>query len=48
MRASTRPFYFVGNEFGGLPLTAAIYEDWHDGGLFVYGTCTIPAGQDTG
>ena len=48
MRASGRPFYFAGREFNGLPLTAAKYEDWHHGGFFAYGTCTIPAGQDGG
>jgi hypothetical protein len=48
MRASSRPFYFAGSMFDGLPLTMAQYEDWHAGGLFVYGTCTIPAGQDGG
>jgi hypothetical protein len=48
MRASARPFYFAGREFNGLPLTAAKYEDWRDGGLFAYGTCTIPPGQDGG
>ena len=48
MRASARPFYFAGRAFNGLPLTAAKYEGWHDGGLFAYGTCTIPPGQDGG
>lgn len=48
MRASARPFYFAGHEFNGLPLTAAQYEAWRDGGLFAYGTCTIPLGQDGG
>ena len=48
MQASARPFYFAGREFAGLPLTAAVHEEWHDGGLFAYGTCTIPAGQDGG
>jgi hypothetical protein len=48
MRNGKQPFYFAGREFEGLPLTAAIYEPWHDGGLFTYGTCTIPPGQDGG
>src|SRR5437764_5111421 len=48
MRASARPFYFAGREFNGLPLTAAKYQGWRDGGFFAYGTCTIPPGQDGG
>ena len=48
MRGSSQPFYFAGRTFKGLPLTAAEYEDWHKGGIFVYGTCTIPAGEDGG
>jgi hypothetical protein len=48
MRKAEQPFYFAGREFEGLPLTAAAYEYWHDGGFFAYGTCTIPPGQDGG
>jgi hypothetical protein len=29
-------------------LTAAVYEEWHDGGFFAYGTCKLPPGQDGG
>src|SRR4051812_13529618 len=48
MQRFARPFYFAGRAFEGLPLTAAIYEGWHDGGFFAYGTCTIPPGTDSG
>jgi hypothetical protein len=48
MRGSPHPFYFAGRVFNGLSLTTAEYDDWHGGGLFVYGTCTIPARQDGG
>jgi hypothetical protein len=48
MRASGKPFYFAGREFAGLRLSAAQFEDWHDGGFFAYGTCSIPAPPDGG
>ena len=48
MRARDRPFFFAGQEFAGLPLTAARSEDWRGGGLFVYGTGSLPVPADGG
>jgi hypothetical protein len=46
-RASKTPLYFVGRRFAGLPLTD-VEVDSPGRGVFAYGTCFIPAGQDGG
>jgi hypothetical protein len=45
--ASGPPVYFLGRRFAGLPLTHAESERAGHA-LFVYGTCKIPPGSDSG